>query len=80
LQNCYTEIDKEQRIPLALMLSKSIMTDGAVRVHGGGFSGTILAFVKDSEREKYIATMSPVFGKENIFITNIRNTGTERIS
>ena len=79
LQNCYTETDTAQRIPLALMLSKRVMTGGAVRVHGGGFSGTILAFVKDSDREKYLAAMTPVFGKENIFITNIRNTGTIQI-
>ncbi len=79
LQNNYTENDTMQRIPLALFMSKRIMTDGAVRVHGGGFSGTILAFVRNDEREKYISTLSPVFGRENIYVTAIRKTGTCKI-
>ena len=79
LQNNYTAGDTVQRIPLALFMSKRVMTDGAVRVHGGGFSGTILAFVRNDEREKYLSVMSPVFGKDNIFITNIRKTGTAQM-
>lgn len=75
LQNCYAETDTVQRIPLALYLSSLALTKGAYRVHGGGFKGTILAFVHDSEFDGYIRLMGSVFGKENIYVTDIRNTG-----
>ena len=79
LQNNYAEGDTAQRIPLALFISKRVLTDGAVRVHGGGFSGTVLAFVRNDEREKYFNAMAPVFGEKNIYITNIRKSGTAQI-
>lgn len=79
LQNNYTEGDKLQRVPLALFMSKRAISEGAVRVHGGRVSGTILAFVRNDERERYIEIMAPVFGKENIYVTNIRKNGTSQI-
>ena len=76
LQNCYVEGDKEQNIPVALALSKKIISDGAVRIHGGGFKGTILAFVKNEEAAEYIKQMQRVFSKENVFAASVRSVGT----
>ena len=47
LQNLYSNnTPTEQAIPLALAISKTILGNrGAVRVHGGGFAGTIQTFV-----------------------------------
>jgi galactokinase len=80
LQNCYCDTDTEQRIPLALYLCARIMKKGAYRVHGGGFKGTILAFVHESEYKDFMETMSPVFGSENIFVTEVAPYGVKKLN
>jgi galactokinase len=47
----------------------------AARVHGGGFAGTILTFVKNESRQEFIGYMSEFFGKENVFPVSIRAKG-----
>ena len=63
---------KEQGVSLALALSDQVLKGkGAWRVHGGGFAGTIQAFVPKELHEKYINTLEHVFGKgacHNLFI------------
>ncbi len=76
LQNCYVPGETNQPVMLALELSKQITTHSYFRVHGGGFAGSILAFVKNDEVDGYIATMKKVFGENNVFPAKIRATGT----
>ena len=64
---------------LAIHISDRIIKDGAVRVHGGGFAGTILAYLADAEVENYVGQMSGIFGKENVFTANVRKPGAVRI-
>ena len=47
----------------------------AVRVHGGGFAGTILAFVAKDKTKAYTDMMKKVFKDENVFVIGIRNHG-----
>lgn len=49
LQNVYSTHDyTSQSVSIALMYSENILqNNGVCRVHGGGFAGTIQAFVKD---------------------------------
>jgi galactokinase len=75
LQNCYPAADTVQGIPLALLLSKRLIKDGAARVHGGGFAGTVLAFAKGEELASYVAEMRKVFGAGNVYVTSVRQTG-----
>jgi len=79
LQNCYVPNDTEQRIPLALEISRQNITDGVTRIHGGGFSGTIIAILNNKEVKKYIKTMGAVFGEKNILKVNIRTVGVCKI-
>ena len=44
LKNCYVN-DINENLPKGILKSKEIIKDGAVRVHGGGFAGTLLAIV-----------------------------------
>lgn len=80
LQNCYVPKDVEQKIPLALEISRQNIVDGATRIHGGGFAGTIIAILNNSETDKYIKNMSAVFGGKNILNVNIRTVGVCRVS
>lgn len=82
LQNLYsTKTPTNQAIPLAIMMSKRVLAgEGAVRVHGGGFAGTIQAFVPDSKLEKYIEVMDGLFGAGSCHIVRIRPCGGVRIA
>jgi galactokinase len=63
-QNCYSHKDiEEQGISVALAASETILKGkGAWRVHGGGFAGTIQAFVPDDLLEEYVREMNAIFG------------------
>ena len=76
LQNCYVPGETNQPVVLGIELSRAIIKDGAVRVHGGGFAGSILAFVNDNEVDGYVAKMQEVFGESNVFKASIRKIGT----
>ncbi len=71
---------KDQGVALGLAMSEMVLKgEGAWRVHGGGFAGTIQAFVPDSLLDHYIKTMEHIFGKgccHNLFI---RNSGAIRL-
>lgn len=70
----------EQGVSLALALSDMLLKgEGAWRVHGGGFAGTIQAFVPQHLLDKYIATLEYFFGKGACYKLFIRNQGAGKI-
>ena len=75
LQNCYISGETDQPIVLALKMSEKILKDGAYRMQGGGFTGTVLAFVKEGSEREYGREMARVFGRENVYYTDVRETG-----
>ncbi|MBO5851862.1 MAG: galactokinase [Clostridia bacterium] len=79
LQNCYVPGDDSQPVSLAIETSRMIIKDGAVRIHGGGFAGSILAIVNDNEVDNYVRVLKNIFGNENVFKTSIREVGTTLI-
>ena len=81
LQNVYSNTDvTSQGISLALCVSDIILGDDeASRVHGGGFAGTIQAFVKDDNAERYRKAMDKIFGEGSCSVMSIRSVGGTRI-
>lgn len=76
LQNVYTNIVNEQAISLALAISENVLKkQGVSRVHGGGFAGTIQAFVPDNLLKEYIKAMNDIFGENSCHVLSIRNHG-----
>lgn len=75
LQNCYVPGEISQPVVLALQLSSRLIKDGAFRMQGGGFTGTVLAFCREGSERAYGAEMARVFGKENVYYTQWRDTG-----
>lgn len=66
----------EQPVSLALALSESILKGkGAWRVHGGGFAGTIQAFVPNEILADYKSAMESVFGDGSCYVLIIRPVG-----
>ena len=81
LQNVYTNHDiAHQNVSVALAISETVLgADGVCRVHGGGFAGTIQAFVKNEKVEEYKATMDKVFGKGSCHVLKIRKYGGMKV-
>ncbi len=81
LQNIYVPSNvKEQNMSIALAVSDSILGDnGVCRVHGGGFAGTIQAFVKDAFVETYKEAIEQVFGEGTCHVLKIRKHGGEQV-
>lgn len=71
---------REQGVSLALALSEMVLKGkGAWRVHGGGFAGTIQAFVPQELLPAYISTLEHVFGEGSCRKLFIRNTGATKV-
>jgi galactokinase len=71
---------REQGVSLALALSEMVLKgQGAWRVHGGGFAGTIQAFVPQNLLDKYISTLEHVFGKNSCYNLFIRQKGAIKV-
>lgn len=75
LQNLTYPGDEEQGLLLAYNLSTKLFPNGAFRVHGGGFAGTLLGFLPSCQTKDYVAKMGAIFGKSNILLIKVREDG-----
>ena len=83
LQNVYTSKNlSEQGLSLALCLAEQYLASksGAWRVHGGGFAGTIQAYVSMDEVDGFKALMDSVFGEGKCIVLRIRPEGAVKIA
>ena len=62
-----------------MMSRLALGDDAAVRVHGGGFAGTVQAFVRKEKTEEYIQKMDALFGKGSCRVLYIRPTGPVKL-
>ena len=80
LQNTHATGSLNQAMTLALALSQKILDgEGACRIHGGGFGGTILAFGPKKIHDFYISEMEKVFGKDACCELSVRPVGTTNV-
>lgn len=81
LQNVYLAGDPRQEpVAAALCLSEHLLQGrGATRVHGGGFAGTIQAWVPQDRLEEYRSGMDAVFGEGSCVAPGIRPVGMTRV-
>lgn len=81
LQNVYSGHDvQHQNISVALALSDMLLGESGVsRIHGGGFAGTIQAFVKTDVVAGYQEKMDDVFGKGSCSVLKIRKYGGMKV-
>lgn len=81
-QNIFDVVHKdEQVVSLALALSEMILKGkGAWRVHGGGFGGTIQAFVPADTLDEYVKVLEHVYGKGKCHKLFIRSKGAIQVN
>lgn len=77
LQNIWSpSAPKEQAVSLALTVGKELLAGkGAIRVHGGGFAGTIQAFVPNDKLSVFKSGMEAVLGEGKCYVLRIRPQG-----
>ena len=78
LQNVYTTKNvSEQGLSLALCVTEAFLsgTGAAWRVHGGGFAGTIQAFVKNAAVAEYKKNIESIFGEGACHVLKVRPYG-----
>ncbi|MBQ3484976.1 MAG: galactokinase [Clostridia bacterium] len=76
LQNVYAR-PEDQSLSLALAMAEHMLLDkdGAWRIHGGGFAGTTLNFVPQSQLKPFIEMMEAAFGERCCHVLDIRPEG-----
>ena len=81
LQNVYTTKNvAEQGLSLALCMTEACGFVPAWRVHGGGFAGTIQAFVPADKAADYKAYMEKIFGEGAVYILRVRPEGAIKLA
>lgn len=69
-----------QPVSLALAISESVLKGkGAWRVHGGGFAGTIQAFVPNELLSEYKTRIEEIFGEGSCYVLSVRPVGGAEI-
>jgi len=82
-QNVFTIVHppSEQPVSVGLALSETVLGKrGAWRVHGGGFAGTIQAFVPVDMLDDYRTAMEAVFGESSCYVLQVRPHGGVELS
>ena len=77
LQNTWsTSNPRQQAIPVVLAVGAGLLEGtGAIRVHGGGFAGTVQAFVPNDKLESFKAGMEALLGPGKCHVLHIRPQG-----
>ncbi len=77
LQNTWSVSDpRRQAIPMALAIGRELLDgSGAIRVHGGGFAGTIQAFVPNERLASFRRGMETLLGPDTCHMLHIRPQG-----
>ena len=81
LQNVYTSRDvQNQAVSIGLAVSDRLLPGhGVCRVHGGGFAGTIQAFVENGFVEQYRKALDHVYGEGSCHVLKVRPYGGVRV-
>ena len=82
LQNVYTTKNvSEQGLSLALNLCEGFLSEkgGAWRVHGGGFAGTVQAYVKAEDIPAFRALIDGAFGEGACHVLKVRPVGAGKV-
>ena len=77
LQNTWSVSDpRQQAVPLCLAVASELLDGtGAVRVHGGGFAGTIQAWVPEDKLALFKSGMEALLGQGKCHVLHIRPAG-----
>ncbi|MCL2019498.1 MAG: galactokinase [Oscillospiraceae bacterium] len=81
LQNIYSAVDvKHQPLAVALNAAEHALGGkGACRVHGGGFAGTVQAFVPNEMLKIFKFNLERIFGTGSCYVLSVREHGCTEV-
>ena len=81
-QNAYSiRHPQQQGVSIGLAVSQHVLKEhGAWRLQGGGFAGTIQAFVPKDLLKAYCDAMEKCFGEHSCYVLNVRNYGAVEVT
>ena len=62
----------------AVDYANALMSDGACKINGGGFMGSIICFVKEDELEFFMSKMKKRYGEDGVIELHLRNDGPKK--
>ena len=72
---------EHQDVAVTLALcEKYLQGRGAYRVHGGGFAGTVQAYVPLDMLDAFKAEMQSVFGEKSCYVLSVRSAGGTKVT
>ncbi|MBQ1985044.1 MAG: galactokinase, partial [Clostridia bacterium] len=82
LQNVFAVVNPaEQGVTLALaVIEKLLDGKGAYRVHGGGFAGTVQAYVPLDMLDSFKKDIEAVFGEGACYVLSVRSAGGTKVT
>lgn len=75
LQNCAVPNVSEHPIIDAVEKVKALCADAGVRVHGGGFAGTVLCLVPNNKKKQLVKALKKEYGEKQLFEVKARSRG-----
>ena len=76
LQNLHSTSSADQSVLLTIALAEKLLDGrGAVRVHGGGFAGTVQAYVPLEDVDAFKEGIESVLGEGSCYVVEIRPVG-----
>ncbi len=75
LQNCYVS-SEDEKLPSALRYTRELDNQAYIRVHGGGFAGTMLMVISNDKIPTDVPVLEKHFGKENVMLVSLAKEGT----
>ncbi len=80
-QNVYpSSAPQDQPLSIGLAIAERLLSGkGAWRVHGGGFAGTMQAFVPNDILDTYLSQMKAVFGEKSCYVLSVRPCGGVKV-
>ncbi len=80
-QNVYpSSSPADQPLSIGLCIAERLLKGkGAWRVHGGGFAGTMQAFVPNDMLDEYLTEMKKVFGEKSCYVLSVRPCGGVKV-
>ena len=68
-------VDKKKGSPLEAceLIMKASKHKAGVKINGGGFAGSVIALIPEEQLKDVVKAAKERYGKENIFLVNVRN-------
>ena len=73
LQNMFVDKKKDSPLEACELIMKASHQKAGVKINGGGFAGSVIALIPNDQLDNVKEKVKERYGKNNLFLVNIRN-------